>query len=109
MWKRAIIATAMLTVLATSADARASRRTVHIYADTIVIHPRAVVLPRESIVVHGGRIIRAHSYSTRAKRPIRAAAVACEMGPNFLGAAWRGKKYRPYTRSGRPRICVTGA
>jgi hypothetical protein len=42
-------------------------------------------------------------------RPTKAALIACQMGPNFLGAAYRGKRYRPYTRTGRPRICVTEA
>jgi hypothetical protein len=42
-------------------------------------------------------------------RPTRAALIACQMGPHFIGAAYRGKRYRPYTRSGRPRICVTEA
>jgi hypothetical protein len=39
-------------------------------------------------------------------RPTKASIIACKMGPHFLGAAWRGKRYRPYTRDGRPRICV---
>jgi hypothetical protein len=42
-------------------------------------------------------------------RPTRAALIACQMGPHFIGAAYRGKHYRPYTRTGRPRICVTEA
>jgi hypothetical protein len=40
-------------------------------------------------------------------RPTKAALIACQMGPHFIGAAYRGKRYRPYTRTGRPRICVT--
>ncbi len=42
-------------------------------------------------------------------RPTKAALIACQMGPHFIGAAYRGKRYRPYTRTGRPRICVTEA
>lgn len=114
MRTRAIIATAMLVTLATMTDAEArAKRVVHIYADTIVIHPRAdyrrearplvVSLPAERIVVHGRVRL------PQAQRPTRAALIACEMGPNFLGEAWRGKRYRPFTRTGRPRICLTGA
>jgi hypothetical protein len=113
MWTRAIIATAVLLTLATATDAsaRAPRRTIHIYADTVVIHPRSnhpcanpvrvVSLPGEGIVVHGG-VIRL----PKALRPTKAALIACQMGPNFLGEAWRGKRYRPFTRTGRPRICM---
>ena len=122
MWTRAIIATSFVLTLATATDADARGRTVHIYADTIVIHPgvihprsdtshakaaRMVSLPNEGIVVHGG-VVRLPK-ATKAKRPTKAALIACQMGPNFLGEAWRGKRYRPFTRTGRPRICMTGA
>jgi hypothetical protein len=104
MRTRAIIAAAGVVMLATMTGAEARvRRVVHVYADTIVIHPRAVSLPVQGIIVHG--TVRA----PQAKRSTRAALIACQMGPNFLGEAWRGKRYRPFTRTGRPRICMTGA
>lgn len=112
MRTRAIIATAILLATMTGAEAR-ERRVVHIYADTIVVHPRSatpfakpvriVSLPAEPIVVY--RKVR----MPQAKRPTKAALIACQMGPNFLGEAWRGKRYRPFTRTGRPRICMTAA
>lgn len=113
MWTRAIIATSLLLTLATAtaADAHARRRVVHIYTDTVVVHPRAVVLPRRGIVIHGAVVPGGFARPRRAypdTRPTRAALIACQMGPNFVGAAYRGKRYRPYTRTGRPRICVTG-
>lgn len=113
MRTRAIITSAILVTLATmsGAEARGSR-VVRIYADTIVIHPRSaapfaksvrvVSLPAEGIVVHGKVRL------PRAQRPTKAALIACQMGPNFLGEAWRGKRYRPFTRTGRPRVCMTG-
>jgi hypothetical protein len=51
------------------------------------------------------RVDGSRHYDTR---PTRAALIACQMGPHFLGEAWRGKRYRPFTRTGRPRICLTG-
>ena len=106
MWTRAIIAAALLSLTcATGAEAR-TRRVVHIYADTIVLHPRVdtslVSLPGDSIVVHG-KVRR-----PKAERSTRASLIACQMGSGFLGEAWRGKRYRPFTRTGRPRICMTG-
>ena len=110
MRTRTIIATTILATLATVTGAEARSRVVHVHADTVVIQSRdassfatparVVSLPREGVVVD--RKI------TASKRPTRAALIACQMGPNFLGEAWRGKRYRPFTRTGRPRICMTG-
>ncbi len=106
---RCLAAVGAVMLLAVTAAEAKPRRVVHVHADQVIVHrARAVTVLDDGAIVHRAPVVRKRIIDIPThKRPTKAAMLACQMGPNFIGAAYRGKRYRPYTRSGRPRICVT--